>query len=160
MFLADVVDTSRRVAATSKRLEKTDLLANLIKRLSPEEVEIAVAYLSGATPQGRIGIGYAMLRGVLSSSAEHPTLQLLDVHRTLNQFAAVKGSESEQRKREILTRLFESATKDEQQFLVGLLGGELRQGALEGIMLDAIAKATGISSEKVRRAAMLVSCPG
>jgi DNA ligase-1 len=155
MLLADVVDTSRRIAGTSKRLEKTDLLAGLIKRLSPEEVEIAVAYLSGATPQGRIGIGYAMLRGVLASSAEQPTLQLLDVHRALDQFAAVKGPGSEQRKRALLSRLFEIATKDEQQFLVGLLGGELRQGALEGIMLDAIAKATGISNEKVRRAAML-----
>ncbi len=118
-------------------------------------MEIAVAYLSGATPQGRIGIGYAMLSGVLSSSAEHSTLQLLEVHHALDQFAAVRGAGSEQRKREILSRLLEKATKEEQQFLVGLLGGELRQGALEGIMLDAIAKATGISGEKVRRAAML-----
>lgn len=155
MLLADVVDTSRRIAATSKRLEKTDLLASLIKRLSPEEVEIAVAFLSGATLQGRIGIGYAMLRGSAGGSVERPVLQLLDVHRALDRFAAVKGPGSEQRKREILSRLFETATKDEQQFLIGLLGGELRQGALEGIMLDALAKATGISNEKIRRAAML-----
>lgn len=155
MLLADVVDASRRIAATSKRLEKTDLLVGLLKRLSPEEIEIAVAYLSGATPQGRIGIGYAMLRGATGTAAERSTLQLLDVHHALDQFAAVKGAGSEQRKREILTRLFEKATKDEQQFLIGLLGGELRQGALEGIMLDALAKATGISNQKIRRAAML-----
>ncbi|HEY7303610.1 MAG TPA: ATP-dependent DNA ligase [Bryobacteraceae bacterium] len=156
MLLSDVVETSRRIAATTKRLEKTDLLATLIKRLSPEEVEVAVAYLSGAMPQGRIGIGYATLRGVMTAGAERPSLELLDVDRTLEQFAAVKGSGSEQRKRELLSRLFERATHEEQQFLLGLLGGELRQGALEGIMLDALAKATGASSAKVRRAAMLV----
>ena len=67
MLLADVVETSQRIAATTKRLEKTGLLASLIKRLRPEEVEVAVAYLSGAAPQGRIGIGYAALRGVTTA---------------------------------------------------------------------------------------------
>ncbi len=155
MLLSDVVDTSRRIAATSKRLEKTDLLAALLNRLRPEEVEVAVAYLSGTTRQGRIGIGYATLRGAAASPAESPSLELLDVDRTLDRVAQVKGSGSEQNKRQLLSGLFLRATHDEQQFLFGLLGGELRQGALEGIMLDALAKATGISSAKVRRAAML-----
>jgi DNA ligase-1 len=155
MLLADVVETSQRIAATTKRLEKTGLLASLIKRLRPEEVEVAVAYLSGAAPQRRIGIGYATLRGVTTAGAENPSLELLEVDRTLDQFAAVKGSGSEQRKRELLRNVFARATHAEQQFLVGLLGGELRQGALEGIMLEALAKGTGISAAKVRRAAML-----
>ncbi len=155
MLLADLVDTSRRITATSKRLEKTSLLAALLKRLQPDEVEPAVAFLSGATRQGRIGIGFATLRNAGAPPAETPGIELLEVDRVLDRLAEVKGSGSEQRKRELLNRLFMRATSSEQQFLVALLGGELRQGALEGIMLDALAQAAGISAARIRRAAML-----
>jgi len=155
VLLSAIVDTSRRIAATTKRLEKADLLAALLKRLHPEEAEIAVAYLSGVTRQGRIGIGYATLRNAGAPPAEHPTIELLEVDRVLSRLLEVKGSGAGQAKRELLRGLFERATYDEQEFLIRLLGGELRQGALEGVMLDALAQATGISALKIRRAAML-----
>ena len=155
MLLAQVVETSRRIAETTKRLEKTDLLTALLKQLNPEEVEISVAFLSGTTRQGRIGIGYATLRDGSSEAAESSSLEILEVDRALQELAAVAGPGSEQRKRELLKRILARATKPEQQFLTRLLIGELRQGALEGIMLDALAKASGIPAERIRRAAMM-----
>lgn len=155
MLLADLVETSNRIANTSKRLEKTDLLAGLLKRLAPEEVEIAVAFLSGGARQGRIGIGHATLRNANGPAAATPSLTLGDVDRALDELANVQGRGSEQRKRELLNGLLTRATADEQHFLVRLLMGELRQGALEGIMLDGLAKATGIPLDRIRRAAML-----
>jgi DNA ligase-1 len=155
MLLADVVEASRRIAATSRRLEKTDLLANLLRRLSPDEVDIVVPFLSGSVRQGRVGIGYSRLRDALSSPATEASLQVFDVDRALDEFAAAKGSGSEQRRNEVLRTLLERATEREQQFLIGLFGGEIRQGALEGIMLDSIGKASGVAPERIRRAAML-----
>lgn len=155
MRFAQLVDTSSRIANTTKRLEKADLLAALFRRLSPNEIEVAVAYLSGATRQGRIGIGYATLRDASVSAAEKATIELLDFDRALDELAAVQGSGAERRRRELLNLLLARATRDEQQFITRLLLGELRQGALEGIMLDALARASGISLERVRRAAMM-----
>ena len=155
MLLAEVVETSRQITATSKRLEKIDRLSSLLKRLSPDEVEIVVAYLSGITRQGRIGIGYSTIRSALAPPAAEASLEMADLDRTLNEFSRLSGPGSESRKRELLHRLFERATGPEQQFLSGLLVGELRQGALEGIMLDALAKASGLSSDRIRRAAMM-----
>lgn len=156
MLLADLVETSNRIANTSKRLEKTALLAALLKQLTPEEVEIAVAFLSGGARQGRIGIGYATLREANAATpAEARTLDLVEVDRTLAELAAVQGRGSEHRRRELLHRLLTRAMPEEQHFLTRLLMGELRQGALEGIMLDALAKASGLPLERIRRAAML-----
>jgi DNA ligase 1 len=155
MLLADLVETSNRIANTSKRLEKTDLLAGLLKRLAPEEVEIAVAFLSGGARQGRIGIGHATLRGANGPAAEKPNLTLVEVDRTLTELAGVHGRGSEQRKRELLNALLTRGTADERHFLIRLLMGELRQGALEGIMLDGLAKAAGMPLDRIRRAAMM-----
>lgn len=155
MLLANLVETSRHIASTTKRLEKTDLLATLLKQLHPDEVEIAVAFLSGYTRQGRIGIGYATLRAATGLPSTVPTLEVLEVDRAFAHLATVSGAGSEVRRRELLNGLFMRATEDEQYFLVRLLGGELRQGALEGIMLDAIAKASGLPGDRVRRAAMM-----
>lgn len=155
MLLAEVVEASRRITATSKRLEKIELLAALLKRLSPEEVEIVVAFLSGAARQGRIGIGYAMLRDSIGEPAANATLEILEIDRGLADFMSIRGAGSEARKREALQKLFGRATREEAQFLSGLLVGELRQGALEGIMLEALAKAAHISIDRVRRAAMM-----
>src|SRR5436305_9086802 len=132
MLLANVVEASRRVAETSKRLEKVNLLAGLLKQLHGEEIEIDVTFLSGSTRQGRIGIGYATLRDAITSAVENPSLELLDVDRALDGLAAVQGSGSEQRRRELLQIVLTRATREEQQFLTRLLLGELRQGALEG----------------------------
>jgi len=155
MLFAGVVETSRRVADTSKRLEKIGLLAALLRQVSPEEIEIVVPYLAGQTRQGRIGIGYASLHDARNSPAATPTLEILDVDRTLQTVTEVTGSGSQRRRLELLQTMFGRATEAEQQFVTSLLMGELRQGALEGIMLEAVAKASGISSERVRRAAML-----
>jgi DNA ligase-1 len=155
MLLAGVVETSRRVADTSKRLEKIGLLATLLRQVSPEEIEIVVQFLAGQTRQGRIGVGYAALHESRNSPAPNPNLEVLEVDRILQSITEVSGSGSQRLRLELLQSMFARSTEAEQQFLTGLLMGELRQGALEGIMLEAVAKASGISSERVRRAAML-----
>ena len=155
MLLDSLVATSRRVADTTKRLEKIDLLARLIRQLSPPEIQIAVPYLAGQTRQGRIGVGYAAVRDARNSPAAGPSLEILDVDATLESITEISGSGSQQRRLELLQSMFSRATESEQQFLTALLMGELRQGALEGIMVEAVAKASGLASERVRRAAML-----
>ncbi|MGA2880926.1 MAG: ATP-dependent DNA ligase [Bryobacteraceae bacterium] len=155
MLLASVVETSRRVTDTSKRLEKIDLLARLIRQLSPEEIEIVVPFLSGQTRQGRIGVGYAAVRDARNSPTASPALEALDVDRILQTITETSGSGSQRRRLELLQSMFSRATEAEQQFLTALLMGELRQGALEGIMAEAVAKASGLAPERVRRAAMM-----
>ncbi len=156
MQLATVVETSRRVADTTKRLEKIDFLARLLRQLTADEIEIVVLYLSGQTRQGHIGIGYAALRNARSSPAAATTsLEIRDVDATLDSIASASGSGSQRRRSELLQSILARATEAEQQFLMGLLTGELRQGALEGVMAEAIAKAAGLPPERVRRAAML-----
>jgi DNA ligase-1 len=155
MLLANVVETSRRVADTTKRLQKIELLASLLRQLSPQEIEIVVLFLSGQTRQGRIGIGYAAVRDSRNSPAANPSLEILDVDAILDSITATAGSGSQRRRLELLQAMFSRATEAEQQFLTGLLMGELRQGALEGIMAEAVAKASGLAPERVRRAAMM-----
>jgi DNA ligase-1 len=155
MLLASVVETSRRVADTSKRLEKIGLLAALLRQLSPEEIEIVVQFLAGQVRQGRIGIGYAAVRDARNSPAPAASLEVLEADRILQSITEASGSGSQRTRLEILRTMFARATEAEQQFLTGLLMGELRQGALEGIMVEAVARASGISSERVRRAAMM-----
>ncbi|HEX6896084.1 MAG TPA: ATP-dependent DNA ligase [Bryobacteraceae bacterium] len=155
MLLAEVVETSRRVAETPRRLEKIDALAQLLGRLPSGEIEIAVAYLSGQIRQGRIGAGYAAVRDAMGTPAAGATLQLPDVDQAFEQVSTTSGSGSQRRRLELLQSLFTQATEPEQRFLIALLAGELRQGALEAVMVDAIAKASRVSAENVRRAVML-----
>ncbi len=155
MLLAAVVEASRRIGETSKRGEKVRLLAEVLGQLRGEEIEIGVSFLSGSTRQGRIGIGYATLRDATAAGAENPSLELLEVDRALDALAAVQGAGSEQRRRDLLANLLARATSEEQHFITRLLIGELRQGALEGLMLDALAKASGFPAERIRRAAMM-----
>jgi len=155
MLLAGVVETSRRVADTSKRLEKIDLLATLLRQLRPNEIDIVVPFLAGQTRQGKLGVGYAALRDVRTSPAANASLEVAAVDQILDSIVAATGSGSQKRRQELLQGMFARSTEAEQQFLVGLLMGELRQGALEGIMAEAVAKASGIPAERVRRAAMM-----
>jgi DNA ligase-1 len=159
-LLARVVATSREVAATSSRSAKTRLLAGCLRTLSSEELEIAVQYLSGEIRQGRIGIGGAALQTSVSDVAGTPTLSLLDVDRLLDELAAIRGGGSTARRAAALSALFGRATQDEQEFLRRLLAGELRQGALAGVMLEAIAVAVDVPVAEVRRAAMYESSLG
>lgn len=155
MLLHEVVATSARVAETSSRLEKTDLLAALLRQLSPPEVPLVLNYLSGVLPQGRIGVGHSLISQARpGNAAAAPTLGILEVHDAFDRLAAIAGPGSAAGKLAVLRRLLERATGREQSFLVRLLYGDLRQGALEGVMLDAVARATGIAGAKVRRAAM------
>ena len=154
-LLASLVETSQRVGATSGRLAKVRELAALLRALAPEEIETGAHYLSGEIQQGRIGIGYATLRDAASSSpAAEATLSLIELDGLLTQLAAIRGAGSTAARAAALGRLFSRATRDEQQFLLRLLTGELRQGALAGVMVDAIAAAAGIPVALVRRAAM------
>src|ERR1700719_3047911 len=110
MLLAAVVETSRRVAETTRRLEKIELLAALLRQLEPEEVEPVVAFLSGYARQGRIGVGYAAVRGAGASSGETGVLEIRDVDRALSELAGLQGPGSDRRKRELLDALFARST--------------------------------------------------
>jgi DNA ligase 1 len=154
MLLEEIARTSADVGATRARLAKVDRLADTLRRLDPEEVHVAVAYLSGALPQGTIGVGWASLRE-LPPAATSPTLPLLDVHASLERIRTAAGKGSQSARRRELSDLFSRATDLERRFLSGLLLGELRQGALEGVMVDAVARAADVPRADVRRALML-----
>jgi len=155
MLMANVVGTSKRVAETTRRLEKIDLLATLLRALAVDEIETVVAFLSGRTRQGRIGIGYATLRDAAAPAAPEPVLEIQDVDRALDSLATAQGRGSEQQKRALLRSLLSRATAAEQDFFTALLLGEIRQGALEGVMLEALAKTSGVNPDQVRRAVMM-----
>src|SRR6266568_4972179 len=155
MLLAELLAASERVAATRSHLAKIDALAECLRRLDASEIALGVAYLSGDTRQGRIGIGYASLKDALAAApASAPRLTLAQVDETLAQLAQIKGAGSAAERQRLLAALFARATSGEQDFLARLVLGELRQGALEGIMLDAIAKAANLPAARVRAAAM------
>jgi DNA ligase-1 len=154
--LSALVATSRAVADTSRRLAKIDLLASWLSQVAPDDVATVVAYLSGSTGGGRLGVGAAAIRASRDvAPAEAASLVIADVRDTLAEVARVAGGGAVARRVELLRALFGRATEDEQRFLVRLLFGELRQGALEGVLVDAVAKAAGLPASSVRRAAML-----
>jgi DNA ligase-1 len=153
--LEQVVRTSADVAETSSRRAKVDRLASCLASLADNEVPVAVAYLSGSLPHGSIGVGWATLKDVPPPAAPPPVLELLEVDTTLRRVGALAGPGSQAARREALHDLFAHATEPEQRFLRGLLTGEIRQGALEGVMVDAVARASGVPIGEVRRAAML-----
>lgn len=155
MLLAAVVETSRRVTETSKRLEKVELLANLLRQLHPHEIEIVVTFLAGGIRQGRIGVGYAAIQGAQGPPAATPSLEVTEIDSTFQSIIAVSGSGSQRRRLQLLHQMLARATQPEQHFLMRLLVGELRQGALEAVMLEALAKSSGVTVERVRRAVML-----
>ena len=156
MRLADVVSVSHSVTRTSGRLEKTNHLADLLKRVPSDEIAVVVPFLSGSTRQGRIGIGWAMLSGMHDvPPAAEPTLEVRDVDAAFDRLAAASGAGSSASRSRILRELLGRATREEQDFLLRLLFGELRQGALEGVLIEAVARASGIGAALIRRAAML-----
>jgi DNA ligase-1 len=159
-LLATLVSASDAAVQTSSRRAKRDAIAACLRAATPDEVEIAVAYLSGEIRQGRIGIGYATLAAQRGAPAADARLSLLDVDAALDQIAATTGKGSAASRSAQLRALFERATAAEQDFLIRLLVGELRQGALEGVMLDAIAAAAELPAADVRRAAMFTGSAG
>ena len=151
--LAEVVRTSILVAGDSSRLAKTRLIAGCLRRLEPDEVEIAIPYLSGETRQGKLALGYSALRACAGQPASTPALALREVDAAFTALKASKGKGSAAQRSRLLQDLFGKATAEEQDFLVRLIVGELRQGALEGVMLDAVAAAADLPAAEVRRAA-------
>ncbi|HEV2843796.1 MAG TPA: ATP-dependent DNA ligase [Thermoanaerobaculia bacterium] len=156
MRLADLVSTSSRVAETRSRSEKTAALADLLRRLAPQEIDIAVAYLSGHLRQGRIGIGFAAVRDSRpETAAAEPSLSLSEIDSAFERIATTTGAGSTAARVGMLSALLSRATREEQDFLIRLIFGELRQGALAGLMADALAAAAEVPAGDVRRALML-----
>ena len=154
-LLADAVTASLDVAATSSRSRKVAILAELLRELDATEVAICVGLLSGVPRQGRVGVGYATVYGLELAPAPEPSLTLDDVDRAISEIEAATGSGSATERKRLLTELLARATAPEGEFLRQLLTGGLRQGALAGVMVDAVAKAANVPGELTRRALML-----
>jgi DNA ligase 1 len=153
-LLAEVVRASAAVAATTSRLAKIRVIADCLRALEPGEVEIALPYLSGEVRQGKLTLGYATLKSAMGGAAAVlPGLTIAHVDRAFEDLSTVKGKGSAAARQHRLTQLFEKATPQEQDFLMRLIVGELRQGALEGVMIEAVAAAAGLPAAEVRRAA-------
>src|SRR5688572_7016972 len=156
MKLNDLVSVSAEVASASGRLDKIARLAGLLTRLSPDEIPIAVGFLIGWPRQGKLGVGWA----AVSAAREHraaasPSLELREVDAVFDRLQSTTGRKSAAERARILAELFSRATVEEQRFLAALLVGEVRQGALEGVLVEAIARAADIPAATVRRAAMM-----
>jgi DNA ligase-1 len=154
-LLADVVEASRAVAETSSRSRKVAILADLMRGLKPSEVPLAVGFLAGMPRQGRVGVGYSTIYGIDRAPAAEPSLTITELDRAIAEVQKTSGAGSAAKRRKILGDLLGRATEQEADFVKRLLTGELRQGALAGVMIDAIAKAAGVSGEIARRALML-----
>jgi DNA ligase-1 len=155
MLLADLVAVSDAVSSTRARSAKIALLADTLRRLEPDETPVAVSYLTGKPRQDRLGTGWATVYGVEAEPADESSLEVLAVDAVLEELAGTSGPGSKGRRETLLRELFAAATADEQGFLRGLILRNLRQGALEGVMAEAVAAALEGPADRVRRAAML-----
>ena len=156
MRLYDIVTTSRSVGETSARSDKIRHLAACLRGVEPDDIETAVALLSGEPRQGRIGLGPATLRtAMLPDAAPAPELTLAEVDATLDRIAQTSGAGSATDRARLIGELFTRATKDEQDFLLRAVLGELRQGAVEGLMVEAVAQATELPIGEIRRGLMV-----
>jgi DNA ligase-1 len=156
MLLADLVHTAGTVAATSSRTAKRDAVAALLRGLAPDEIGPAVGFLMADPGQGRVGVGWATVGGTTEvAPASAPTLSILDIDHLLDALAATTGAGSTAARTQLLRDVFAAATQPEADFLRRLLLGDLRQGANEGVMADAVAAAAEVPASVVRRSMML-----
>ncbi|HEY0578552.1 MAG TPA: ATP-dependent DNA ligase [Pseudonocardia sp.] len=158
MLFGELVAVSATVGGTRSRKAKVEAMAALLRALAAEDarqVEPAVAWLAGEPRQGRLGTGWRTLAALAAPPAAEASLAIIEVDRLLAELGAATGAGSARRRGELLGQLFGAATEQEQHFLRRLLTGELRQGALEGVLTDAVAAASGVEVELVRRALML-----
>ena len=155
MMLQELAAVSAALAATRSRSEKIRVLAELLRKLAPDERDIAVAWLAGVLPGGKLSLGPAAVYAAESPPAVEATLTVVAAALELDALRTISGKGSALHREQALAALFGAATAPEQQFLARLLLGELRQGALEGVMADAIASAAGVPAAQVRRALML-----
>jgi len=159
VLLKSLVDTSGEISATRSRSAKIRLIAAALRSAEPDEVQTVVSYLAGELRQRRIGVGWRSLQ-TLPSPASEPTLTVAEAHEAFERMGAVSGSGSQAARTELVDDLFGRATADEQRYLSLLVMGELRQGALDGVMLTAVAEASGVPDPVVRRAVMLCGATG
>jgi DNA ligase-1 len=156
MLLDELAAVSRRTAHETRRRLKIAALADCLRRLAPDEIEAGVAFLSGELRQPKLGVGPAAVIGARPGSvAAQPALTVKQVDEALDRIAQVSGRGAIEQRKHSLSQLLERATAAEQEFLIHLLLGELRQGALAGLMVEAIAAAAQVDAARVRRAAML-----
>src|SRR3954454_20970476 len=154
MLFAELTQTWRAVAAASGRLQKVALIADCLQRTPPHEIDIVVGYLSGELRQRRTGIGWAAFKDAPPPAAD-ATLQVAEVDEAFERASVQSGKGSATERRRLLHDLLARATADEQAFIRGLVSGEIRQGALEGVMVDAVARAADVPGPDARRAVML-----
>ena len=159
MQLEELANASLEVAATRSRLKKRAALSACLERAGPRQAALVVSYLAGVLPQGRIGLGPATLRSLPGGTAASASLSLDETDRAFSEIAAISGQGAQAARRERLTALLTRATEAERDFLTRLILGELRQGALEGLLIDAIAEAADLPAPAVRRAVMLAGEP-
>ncbi|MGB6455257.1 MAG: ATP-dependent DNA ligase [Streptosporangiaceae bacterium] len=167
MLLDTVVRTSAAVAATPSRLAKIALIADLLTHVPAGEIDVAASFLSGDLTQRQIGVGYSALTdlmggygagavsAVLPVAVAEPQLTLTETDQILGEIGVLAGQGSQAERRRLLGGLLARATESERGFLVRLLAGDLRQGALDGVMTDAIARAAAVPAAEVRRAHQL-----
>ena len=156
MLLADLVACADAVAATSGRTEKIESLAGLLQQADGREAGVVAGMVAGDPRQGRIGVGWATVATLQADAARDPTLTVGDLDAMLDAVADTAGGGSAQRRLDILHRFLARATAGEADFVRRLLVGELRQGASEGVVVEAVARAAGVAAASVRRALMLV----
>ncbi|MEA2268247.1 MAG: ligase 1 [Solirubrobacteraceae bacterium] len=154
MLLRELVHTSDAVAATAARRGKVELLAERLRGSGAAEASAAVAFLSGELRQRQIGVGWAALRDA-PIGASGPPLSVGEVDAAFERIGACTGRGSQAERRRLLGDLLGRADEAERRFLRGLLSGDLRQGALQGVMAEAVARAAGVPAAAVRRALML-----
>ncbi|MER7181958.1 ATP-dependent DNA ligase [Streptomyces hyaluromycini] len=154
MLLTRLAEVSREVAATAARSRKTALLAELFRETDPDDVPVVIPYLAGRLPQGRLGVGWKVLSRPVTPAAE-PSLTVRGVDARLTELGRVSGPGSQAERARIVGELMGAATADEQRFLLGLITGEVRQGALDAVAVEGLAQATGADPAAVRRAVML-----
>ncbi|MZD05187.1 ATP-dependent DNA ligase [Streptomyces sp. SID5785] len=154
MLLARLAQVSQEVAATSARSQKIELLAELFRDTAPQDVPIVIPYLAGRLPQGRLGIGWRVLSRRVEPAPE-PRLTVQDVDAALTVIGDVSGAGSQAERTRLVAELMGAATEQEQRFLFGLVTGEVRQGALDAVATEGLARATGAAPPDVRRAVML-----
>jgi DNA ligase 1 len=154
-LLADVVGASQDVSATSSRSEKVAILAELLRRLEPDEVAPSVGFLTGVPRQGRVGVGYRTVYAIDPTPAAEPSLTIDELDRAITGVQVLTGAGSAAARGEILAELLGRSTEPEAGFVKRLFTGELRQGALAGLMIDAVAKAAAVPGPLARRALML-----
>ncbi|MFJ4427531.1 ATP-dependent DNA ligase [Streptomyces bobili] len=154
MLLTRLADVSREVAATAARSRKIALLAALFRDAQAQDVPIVIPYLAGRLPQGRLGIGWKALSRPVAPAAA-PTLTVREVDARLTALGALSGPGSQAERARLVGELMGAATEDEQRFLIALITGEVRQGALDAVAVEGLAEATAVPPADVRRAVML-----